>query len=148
MSAVVIARAPKRGTGDRGPSSGSPSRRRLPHSIFPVGVATKPHRQPAGYRLAGLRAVGRGLRVRRLRGPAIRTARSFDSCRPFEASGSLPSLPRLQFLAEQFRGEAPIVGHSLSLSAGSSGLAASVYGQHSDRRKMKCPTKALKGETR
>lgn len=36
----------------------------------------------------------------------------------------------------------------LSLSARVMGLAAGVYGQHTDRRKMKCPTKALKDSTK
>lgn len=36
----------------------------------------------------------------------------------------------------------------LSLSAQALGLAAGVYGQHTDRRKMKCPTKALKDSTK
>lgn len=36
----------------------------------------------------------------------------------------------------------------LSLSARVLGLAAGVVGQHTDRRKMKCPTKALKDSTK
>lgn len=36
----------------------------------------------------------------------------------------------------------------LSLSARVMGLAAGVVGQHTDRRKMKCPTKALKDSTK
>lgn len=36
----------------------------------------------------------------------------------------------------------------LSLSAQALGLAVGVVGQHTDRRKMKCPTKALKDSTK
>jgi hypothetical protein len=36
----------------------------------------------------------------------------------------------------------------LSLSAHVLGLAAGVYGQHTDRSEMKCPTKALKDSTK
>lgn len=65
----------------------------------------------------------------------------FNFSRPFKAPGSLTSHTRIQFLAEQFRGEAPI-NHVVSFPN-----APELHEQHR-RRRLECPTKALKDLTK
>ena len=75
--------------------------------------------------------------------------------RPFQFFGAFTALravfPRLHSAPALFQSSARSkadVFQVLSLSARVMGLAAGVVGQHTDRRKMKCPTKALKDSTK
>lgn len=79
--------------------------------------------------------------------PALR--RWLDFSRRFQAPGSLIHSLRIaiQLRQKSFRGCAQAF-HSHPLSAPAWGLAALLHGQQQSRRKLKCPTKALKGRTR